>query len=364
MPHKKRLLLLVGTAKGLFILESDSDRKNWNLHPPRLPGWEVGAIHGEIRNGKPRLIAGTSSWPYGATIRISEDLGENWTQVEAGPGFAEDSGRKLERFWQIAPGHASQPDTLYAGVDQAALFVSHDAGHTWKENDALANHSTKPGWFPGGGGMCLHTILQDPSDAKRMWLGISAVGAFRTDDGGVSWIVCNNGLATVPTGQPPSEVGRCVHKMVLDPDKPGVLYQQFHGGVYKSEDAADSWTPITAGLPSVFGFPMSVTRNGDLFIVPLQSDEVRFMRDGRFAVYRSSNRGDTWTAMTSGLPEKGYHVGVLRDATSVDAHDDPGIYVGTTMGDLWQSRDGGTNWQQIPGKFPRIMMVRTWEIEV
>jgi photosystem II stability/assembly factor-like uncharacterized protein len=151
--------------------------------------------------------------------------------------------------------------------------------------------------------------------------------------------------------------------MVLDPDKPGVLYQQFHGGVYKSEDAADSWTPITDGLPGVFGFPMSVTRNGDLFIVPLESDMVRFLRNGEFAVYRSQNRGGSWSAMTNGLPEKDYHVGVLRDATSVDTHDDAGVYVGTTMGDLWHSRDGGTNWQQMPGKLPRIMVVRAWEIE-
>ena len=362
MPRKTRLLLLVGTSKGLFVLESDRDRKDWKLHPPRLPGWEIGAIHGEIRDGKPRLVAGTNSWPYGATIRISEDLGQNWTQVESGPGFSEDSGRKLERFWQVTAGHPSEPDTLYAGVDDAALFVSRDAGHTWGEVKGLTSHPSRPHWFPGGGGMCLHTILMDPANAKRMWIAISAVGAFRTDDGGETWKACNNGLPTVPTGEPPSEVGRCVHKMVLDPDRPGVVYQQFHGGVFKSEDAADSWTAIADGLPSVFGFPMSVTRNGDLFIVPLDSDMVRFVRGGQFAVYRSANRGGSWSAMTRGLPERDYHVGVLRDASAVDNCDEAGIYIGTTMGDLWHSRDGGNNWAQLPGKYPRIMVVRTFEI--
>jgi photosystem II stability/assembly factor-like uncharacterized protein len=246
-------------------------------------------------------------------------------------------------------------------VEEAGLFVSRDDGRTWTELDGLTRHPTRPQWFPGNGGMCLHTILVDPGNPRRLWVAASAIGVFRSDDAGATWKVCNRGLPTVPTGQEPaSEVCRCVHKMVLDPAEPGVLYQQFHGGVFKSADGGESWQPIAQGLPSVFGFPMVVTPRGELFLVPLQSDEQRFVLQGALKVYRSRDRGRTWRAVSQGLPAEAQYVGVLRDSMAADALDPAGIYFGTTAGDVYASADAGESWRQLPGRLPRITTVKTW----
>lgn len=352
------LVVLVGTTKGAFCYHSDARRQDWRLTGPHLGGWDIYSLFGDSRHGN-RLYAGTSHFVYGPTIRVSTDFGETWTQVEDSPKYEGDSTFKLKRIWQIVPGHASMPDTLYAGVEEAGLFVSPDRGESWAELTGLTNHPTRPNWFPGNGGLCLHTILLDPNDPQRMWVAISAVGVFRTTDGGETWTVCNTGLPGVPTGMPASEVGRCVHKMVLDPRNTDTLYMQFHGGVFRSTDGADSWQPIEAGLPGNFGFPMVVTPRGDLFLIPLISDEQRYVRDGDLAVYRSQNGGAAWEATRQGLPEQQY-VGVLRDAMAVDALEPAGVYFGTSMGEVYCSPDNGEHWERLPGQFPRITMLKTW----
>lgn len=357
-----RVTLLVGTTKGAFFFHSDADRRNWEMTGPHLDGWEIYSLCGlgDGNGGGSRVFAGTSHFVYGTTIRVSEDLGANWTQVEAGPLYTQESGFKLNRIWQIVPGHHTEPDTLYAGVDQAGLFASRDGGLTWDEVTGLTRHATRDQWAPGNGGLCLHTILVDPVNSKRMWVGISAVGAFRTDDGGQSWKVCNEGLPQLVTDVPNQEVGRCVHKLVLDPKDPNTLYLQFHGGVFKSTDAADSWQPIENGLPSNFGFPMGITAHGDLFVIPLESDMQRHVKDGKLRVYRSRDGGATWSDTSRGLPEQPHYVGVLRDALAVDTLDPAGIYFGTSMGEVFYSSDAGENWSRLPGQFPRITSIKTW----
>ena len=354
-----KLVVLIGTVKGAFFYQTDLDRRDWQLTGPHLAGWEIYSLCGDPRNG--RILAGTCSYTYGATLRETHDLGETWVEVEHGPAYPAESGFKLKRIWQIVPGHPSQAGTWYAGVEEAGLFVSRDDGRTWSELDGLTRHPTRSQWFPGNGGMCLHTILPDPSNPQRLWVAASAIGVFRTDDAGATWRTCNRGLPLVPTGLPvETEVSRCVHKMVLDPGKPGVLYQQFHGGVFRSDDAGESWNPIAAGLPSNFGFPMAVTGQGDLFVVPLSSDEQRFVPGGLLKVYRSRDRGRTWRSLDRGLPQEPNYVGVLRDAMAVDSLDPAGIYFGTTMGDVFCSADNGDSWRQLPGRFPRITTIKTW----
>jgi hypothetical protein len=362
-----KVTVLVGTIKGAFFFHSDAERKNWTMTGPHLDGWEIYSLYGEGAstnghkdNGAGRIFAGTSHFVYGPTIRVSEDMGESWTQVEASPRYSEESGFKLNRIWQIVPGHPTQPGTLYAGVDEAGLFASHDNGASWDEVTGLSKHYTRSEWGPGNGGLCLHTILIDPTNAQRMWIGISAVGVFRTDDGGLSWKVCNNGLPQGPTGVRNQEVGRCVHKIVLDPKDPNTLYCQFHGGVFKSTDAADSWQPIETGLPGNFGFPMGVTASGNLFVIPLESDMQRHVKDGRLLVYRSRDGGQNWAPTGQGLPDQPHYVGVLRDALAVDNLSPAGVYFGTSMGEVFYSPDAGEHWDRLLGQFPRITMIKAW----
>lgn len=354
--------ILVGTNKGAFFYRSDASRRNWTLTGPHLAGWEVYSLLGDSRHGN-RIYAGTSHFVYGPSIRVSDDGGATWTEIENSPRCAPESGFALKRIWQIVPGHASQPETLYAGVEEAGLFVSRDGGQSWEEVAALTQHPSRPGWFPGNGGLCLHTILIDPADPRRIWVGISAVGVFRTEDGGSSWHLCNRGLPPVPTGEGNPEIGRCVHKMVLDPCAPNTLYMQFHGGVFRSIDGADSWIPIETGLPGNFGFPMVITAAGRLYVIPLISDEQRFVRDGNLRVFRSENRGEHWEAVGNGLPEEAHYVGVLRDSMAVDSLEPAGIYLGTTMGEVYASPDEGDHWSRLPGQLPRITTVKTWIVE-
>lgn len=363
----KRVLLLVGTNKGLFYYSSDAERRNWSLHGPFLSGWEAYSVLGDSRHGN-RIMAGTSHMAYGATIRVSDDFGENWKQIEHGPAYAKETGFSLNRIWQLVPGHASEQDTLFAGVEEAGLFVSRDKGETWQELDGLTKHPTRPGWFPGAGGMCLHTIIIDPHNAKRMWVAMSAVGVFRTDDGGVTWKTCNKGLARVPTGQPYEEVGYCIHKMAADPEDPDTLYMQEHGGVFMTTNGGDEWFPIEEGLTlkgddAPFGFPIGVAKNGDLFLVPLESSERRTMRGGKLVVYRRERGAQLWEPIGDVLPEEQRHVNVLRDAVSVDTMDPYGLYFGTTSGEVFCSLDRGVTWERLPGQLSRILSVKPWIVE-
>lgn len=355
----EKVTLLIGTNRGAFFFHSDDGRKSWHMTGPHLDGWEIYSLLGDSRQGD-RIFAGTSHFVYGPTIRVSDDMGETWTQVEGSPKYSAESGFKMNRIWQIVPGHESQPDTLYAGVDEAGLFESHDNGVTWEEVQSLTGHHTRPHWWPGNGGLCLHTIVVDPNNAGRIWIGISAVGVFRTEDGGQSWKTCNKGLPEVATDSDAAEVGRCVHKLVLDPNEPNTLYCQFHGGVFKSTDGADTWQAIETGLPGNFGFPMGITTNSDLFVIPLESDIHRHVKDGKLRVFRSQNGGESWESSSEGLPDQPHYVGVLRDAMAVDNCDPAGIYFGTSMGELFYSADAGESWERLPGQFPRITTVKTW----
>jgi hypothetical protein len=355
-----QMTLWVGTAKGLLCYRADaSAREGWRMDEPILPGWEVSSV-GIVRapNAAPRLIVGTKHYAYGATLRVSDDLGKSWRQVEHGPAFSGESGFKLDRIWQVEQ-DAHDPKTVWAGVDEAALFISKDRGETWSLVEGLSNHPTRKSWQPGGGGLCLHTIIPDPSNAKRLWVAISAVGCFRTDDGGKSWAIRNNGLPNLATGSDDASAAHCVHKIVQHATKPDTLFMQYHGGVFKTTDAADTWTKIEHGLPGNFGFPMVMTKTGVLCIAPLGAEEMRVFKDGHMAIYRSTNEGESWTATSTGLPEESF-VGVLRDAMVTDDNaTDPGVYFGTTMGHVYASRDAGASWTRLPGELPRVMSVRT-----
>ena len=363
MPAKKtpsrKLMLLIGTVKGVFLYETDAKRTAWKLTGPHLGGWEIFSLCGDSRNG--RILAGTVSFEHGSTIRTSSDFGATWKGVKRDPKFAKGSKAELKHIWQIVPGHAAQPGTWYAGVDDAALFVSRDDGATWDELTGLTSHPTRPRWMPGFGGLCLHSVLVDPTNSQRLWVGISAVGVFRSDDGGVTWKLCNEGLHNVaPEFIKDPDLGRCVHKIVLDPSRPGALAMQYHGGVFKSDNAADSWTRISAGLPNDFGFPMVATPRGDLFVVPLLADNNRIVPDGALKVWRTRDRGRTWRALTKGLPQKEHYVGVLRDAMTSDPLTPAGVYLGTTGGELFYSKDDGDSWKKLPAQFPRITTLKTW----
>lgn len=357
-PAARPLVLLIGTVKGVFLYRSDERRETWELTGPHLGGWEIFSVCGDPRRA--RILAGTGHFEYGATIRISEDQGATWRGVTRDPRLAEGTPGELKHLWQLVPGHSSEPGTWYAGVDDAALFVSRDDGDTWDELTGLTRHPTRPRWVGGFGGLCLHSIVVDPTNPRRLWVGISAVGVFRSEDAGETWQLCNHGLPNVaPEFIKDADMGRCVHKLAADPVRPGGLVMQFHGGVYRSDDAADTWTKISAGLPHDFGFPLAVTRR-DLFVVPLLADSNRVVPDGALKVWRSRDRGRTWRALTDGLPQKEHYVGVLRDAMTADTLEPAGVYLGTTGGELFYSRDDGDTWQKLPAQLPRITTLKVW----
>jgi photosystem II stability/assembly factor-like uncharacterized protein len=351
-----QIILAVGTIKGAFLFTSDEARTSWTMSDPLLPGWEVSAIYVEPRKGG-RIYAGTVHFAYGATIRVSDDMGANWRQIENGPRYAADRGFQTKRIWQITP-HPTDPNTLYAGLDEAGIFVTHDRGENWSEIKSLSDQPNRKGWCPGAGGLCLHTIVIDPKNPNRMWVGISAVGVFRTTDAGESWQPANKGLPEFETGDKNFPLARCVHKIVMDPKNSDTLYMQFHGGVFKSTDAGDSWQAIESGLPGNFGFPMAVTSKGELFVAPLVDNEGRVMKDGKLRIYRSTNGGENWNPLENGFPREPQYVGVLRDALSADVLDPAGIYFGTSMGEMFASNNAGEYWQRLPGSFPRVEVVK------
>lgn len=372
------VLLGVGTQKGLFLFDGDPASGKWRTREPLLPEWEISSVLLDSKDPD-HLTVGTVHYAWGATVRDSRDGGKNWTQTalrepepegQAKPGEGNGNAagkRPIKRIWQIIRG--GEKGTLYAGVDEAALYVSRDDGQSWSEVEGLSNHESRPHWQPGNGGLCLHSILVDPKDSKRMWVGISAVGVFGTADGGKSWEAMNEGIAPmIMTGAPHEDAMYCIHRIALDPSTPNRIYMQFHAhnftpdktpspGVYRSDNGGRSWKAIDKQLPDRFGFPMAVSKKGEIFVVPLY-DEVRTFPSGKAAVWCSRNGGESWERIEKGLTEEPRFSGVLRDAMCADLSDPAGVYLGTTNGDVFTSGDAGKSWQRISGRLPRVLSVR------
>jgi len=373
-----KVLLLLGTRKGGFILESDSTRESWEIRGPMFKGWNVMHMTFDPRNK--RLHAAVVHDVFGPSTHYSDDLGETWRQGKQAPSFprASKSSRplgtpdevknpeeveeeKVLKVWHIKPAGDNQPGVLYAGVEPAAFFVSNDNGETWDLNESLFDHPHRKDWFPGAGGLCLHTILPDPQDPDRIYVAVSTGGCYRTDDGGKSWASYNKNVRAdfLPDKLP--EYGQCVHKMVVHPQNPQVIFQQNHCGVYRSDDRGENWIDIGEGkLPSRFGFPIAVHPHQPetIYIVLEESDQFRLSVDGSFAVWRSQDSGNSWERLNRGLPEKA-HLVVLREAMATDQFENAGIYIGTTTGQVFATRDSGENWDQITDYLPRILSVET-----
>ena len=355
------VLLIVGTMKGAFLLRSDGARARWETGGPHFRGHAVYALAYDGRAGRRRLWAGTGSMHWGAVLRSSDDLGQTWTNPEtANVRFPAESGVSLKQIWQVCPGRGDEPDTLYCGVEPAALFESRDAGATWALNRGLFDHPHRPRWAPGGGGLCLHTIVVDPSDRKRLMVAISAGGFYRTDDGGRTWQAKTRGVRAefMPDKYP--EFGQCVHKVVQHPARPERLFLQNHWGLYRSDDGGDSWRDIAKGVPSDFGFAMAIHPHDPdtVYIVPIESDEFRCTPEGKLRVYRTRDAGDSWEALTRGLPQQDALETVLRDALDTDPLNPAGLYFGTRSGQLWGSADGGASWSLIRAGLPPIVCVK------
>jgi hypothetical protein len=355
-------VVLVGTTKGAFLLSSDKSRKRWNVSGPHFPGHVVYAMAYDGRAGRRRLWFSSFNWAFGTTLRASDDFGKTWTNPESHPiKFPEDTGQALKQIWQITPGNDDDPNHLYCGVEPAALFESRDGGQSWSLVRGLWEHPHREKWTPGNGGMCMHTVLPDPSNPKRVLVAVSAAGVYRTDDGGKTWQARNKGLKAefLPEGSQFPDFGQCVHKVARHPSRPEQMFLQNHGGLYRSDDAGDSWTYIGKGVPSDFGFPM-VQHPHDpdtAYIFPLER-EMRVGPEGKARVYRTRNAGKSWEALTKGLPQKAAYETVLRDGMAADSLKPAGIYFGTRTGKLFGSANEGGSWQMIVEGLPPITCVK------
>jgi hypothetical protein len=383
--------VLVGTRKGAFLLTSDGKRKEWRVDGPHFAGWEIYHIKGSPADPDRIYASQTSSW-FGQIVQRSDDAGKTWHQPGTPPGeptttpdgmpkgesnkfvydTSPETGKPLtthqhydgtqrpwefKRVWHLEPS-LTEPDTVYAGVEDAALFRSADGGRSWQELAGLRGHGTGPQWQPGAGGMCLHTILLDPKDPKRIFVAISAAGAFRSDDGGAAWKPINQGLRSQYIPDPKAEIGHCVHRIAQHPSRPQTLFMQKHWDVMRSDDAGDNWREISGNLPTDFGFVIDVHAHEPetAYVVPIKSDSEHFPPEGKLRVFRSRG-GDQWEALTDGLPQKDCYVNVLRDAMSVDALDPCGVYFGTTGGQVYGSPDGGDHWAPIVRDLPPVLSV-------
>jgi photosystem II stability/assembly factor-like uncharacterized protein len=360
-PSAGDTLVLVGTVKGAFILSS-RDRSDWTLHGPFFPGESVYAVAYDERGGRTRTFAATRSFHWGSTIRLSDDYGATWSGPERqSVRFPESSGLALVQVWQIKPGRATEPDVLYAGVEPSCLFESRDGGESWTPVDGILNHEHRPKWTPGGGGMCLHTIVPDPANADRMGIAMSTGGFYRTDDGGKTWRARNAGVRAefLPNKYP--EFGQCVHKVVHHPSRPERLFLQNHWGLYRSDDWGDSWVDIANGVPSDFGFAMQMHPHDPdtVYIVPIKSDAFRITPDAKLRVYRTRNAGASWEPLTEGLPQQDAYETILRDALAADVNDPAGVYFGTRSGKVYGSADGGDNWIELANALPSVVCVKS-----
>ncbi len=385
-----KVRVLVGTRKGAFILTADGKREKWDVSGPHFAGWEMYHVKGSPADPN-RLYASQSSGWFGQLIQRSDDGGKTWHQPGTPPGetvapgppkgmsnkfvydVSVETGKPLtthqfydgtqhpwefKRVWHLEPS-LTDPDTVYAGVEDAALFRSTDGGENWKELSGLRGHGTGPMWQPGAGGMCLHTIILDPSNPERIFIAISAAGAFRTDDGGKSWTPINRGLYSKYIPNPTAEVGHCVHHVAMNPSRPGVLFMQKHWDVMRSDNAGDSWQKISGNLPTDFGFVIDVHAHEPetIYVVPIKSDAEHFVPDGKLRVFRSRTGGNEWEPLTKGLPQSNCYVNVLRDAMAVDSLDTCGIYFGTSGGQVYASADAGDSWNPIVRDLPAVLSV-------
>jgi photosystem II stability/assembly factor-like uncharacterized protein len=389
--------VLVGTRKGAFILTSDGKRQKWDVSGPHFAGWEIYHMKGSSLDPNRIYASQTSSW-FGQVIQRSDDGGKTWFQPGTPPGeqttpdgtpkgesnrfvydVSPETGKPLtthqwydgtqhpwefKRVWHIEPSVA-EADTVYAGVEDAALFRSKDGGKSWQELSGLRGHGTGPAWQPGAGGMCLHTVILDPSDPKRIYIAISAAGTFRTDDGGATWKPINKGLHSLYIPNPTAEVGHCVHHVAMNPKRPGVLFMQKHWDVMRSDNAGDSWIEVSGNLPTDFGFVVDVHTHEPetVYVVPIKSDSEHYVPDGKLRVYRSKSGGNEWEALTKGLPQQNCYVNVLRDAMAVDSLDECGIYFGTSGGQVYASNDAGDSWNPIVHDLPGVLSVEVQTLQ-
>ena len=383
--------VLVGTRKGAFILTSDADRRKWQVDGPHFAGWEIYHVKGSPVDPDRIYASQTSAW-FGQVIQRSDDGGRNWSQPGGdGDSNAADNGMpsgrsnlfaydtsaatgkpltthqwydgsqhpwEFARVWHLEPS-LSDPDTCYAGVEDAALFRSTDAGASWQELAGLRGHESGANWAPGAGGMCLHSIVIDPQNHERIFCAISAAGAFRSEDGGDTWTPINQGLVSEHIPDPRAEVGHCVHNIAIHPTRPDTLFMQKHWDVMRSDDGGDNWREVSGNLPSDFGFPIGVHAHDPetIYVVPILSDSLHYPPDGRLRVYRSRSGGDDWEALTGGLPQEHCYVNVLRDALAVDRADPCGLYFGTTGGQVYASNDEGDSWVPIVRDLPAVLSV-------
>jgi photosystem II stability/assembly factor-like uncharacterized protein len=384
--------VLVGTRKGAFILTSDGKREKWQISGPHFAGWEIYHMKGTPADPNRIYVSQTSGW-FGQIIQRSDDGGKTWYQPGTPPGeqtktpegfpkgesnkfvydTSPETGKPLtthqwydgsqrpwefKRVWHIEPS-LKDADTAYAGIEDAGIFRTTDGGKNWKELSGLRGHGTGPQWQPGAGGMCLHTIILDPGNSQRMWIAISAAGAFRTDDGCKTWKPINKGLRSQYIPNPEAEVGHCVHHIAMNPTRPGVLFMQKHWDVMRSDDAGDNWKEISGNLPTDFGFVIDVNAHEPetIYVVPIKSDSEHFVHGGKLTVYRSRTGGNEWEPLTKGLPQRDCYVNVLRDAMAVDSLDRCGIYFGTTGGQVYCSADAGDSWNAIVRDLPAVLAV-------
>jgi photosystem II stability/assembly factor-like uncharacterized protein len=360
--------VLVGTKKGAFVLTSDGKREKWEVSGPHFAGWEIYHMKGSPVNPD-RIYASQSSGWSGQVMQRSDDGGKTWEVVGNKFVYEGETGThqwydgtphpwEFKRVWHLEPS-LTDADAVFAGAEDAALFLSKDAGKNWEELPGLRGHGTGPHWQPGAGGLCLHTIILDPKDPKRIYIAISAAGAFRTDDGGATWKPINKGLYSKYIPDPTAEVGHCVHHVAMHPERPGVLFMQKHWDVMRSDDAGDNWTKISGNLPTDFGFVIDVHAHEPetIYVVPIKSDGEHFPLDGQLKVYRSKSGGNEWEPLTKGLPQKDCYVNVLRDAMAVDKLDQCGVYFGTTGGQVFVSPDAGDSWMPIVQNLPSVLSV-------